>query len=447
MVRKRLLLAFTAAVLAFSPVMATSPRPALGIGSSDTIGPVLWSFTPSPAVVDVGSGDAVVTYRIELTDDASGIDAAASTVELRSPGGVLAQTVQPLTPVPGSGSEYTYTLRIAEGSESGVWIPRGVFFDRAGNQHTVSTSDLLGYGRTKTVVVTKLSADADAVDARVVSASPLSSIAGSPVTLAAGAVDSNGHAITAYEWFSSVDGLIGTTSDPTLATSALSVGSHLISVRARCEAGLWSSTTSFGEPLVVRAALADAVAPMTTSDAVANYTGSATVRLSALDLFGTGVAHTYLALDGGLPVEGASVTVNAPGRHTLTFWSVDAAGNVEAPTTASFAIQAVKTRAALSKPAAPLSVRRRAGFTVSGAVSPAHAVGTSLVTLRFYRYESGHYVLRKTVAAKAASSAAGRSTYAVRTSLSSRGKWRVRAVHADASHLTSYSSYRYIIVK
>jgi hypothetical protein len=145
--------------------------------------------------------------------------------------------------------------------------------------------------------------------------------------------------------------------------------------------------------------------------------------------------------------EGRMADVFAPGRHTLTFWSVDAAGNVEAPTTASFAIQEVKTRAALSKPAAPLSVRRRAGFTVSGAVSPAHAVGTSLVTLRFYRYESGHYVLRKTVAAKAASSAAGRSTYAVRTSLSSRGKWRVRAVHADASHLTSYSSYRYIIVK
>jgi hypothetical protein len=80
-------------------------------------------------------------------------------------------------------------------------------------------------------------------------------------------------------------------------------------------------------------------------------------------------------------------------------------------------------------------------------VAPAHAVGTTLVTLRFYRYESGHYVLRKTITAKAVSASAGSATYSARTYLTSRGRWRVRATHADALHLTSRSAYRYLTVK
>jgi hypothetical protein len=81
----------------------------------------------------------------------------------------------------------------------------------------------------------------------------------------------------------------------------------------------------------------DATAPVTTSDATASYVSSALIKLAATDA-GSGVAATYYALDGAAQVAGTSVSVTAPGTHSLAFWSVDVAGNVEARKTVSFTI-------------------------------------------------------------------------------------------------------------
>ncbi|HEY5539839.1 MAG TPA: cytochrome c3 family protein, partial [Coriobacteriia bacterium] len=77
---------------------------------------------------------------------------------------------------------------------------------------------------------------------------------------------------------------------------------------------------------------ADTTAPVTTSDALAAYTDSATIALTATDdSGGSGVAATYYKVDGGAQSTGTTITVSTAGSHTLEFWSVDVAGNVEAP--------------------------------------------------------------------------------------------------------------------
>ena len=80
----------------------------------------------------------------------------------------------------------------------------------------------------------------------------------------------------------------------------------------------------------------DTAPPSTSSNAVAYYATSAVINLSATDnIGGSGVAHTYYRLDGGVQTEGTVVSVSAVGSHTLEFWSVDVAGNIESPDNAA----------------------------------------------------------------------------------------------------------------
>lgn len=72
----------------------------------------------------------------------------------------------------------------------------------------------------------------------------------------------------------------------------------------------------------------DFTPPTTTSDAKTWYSGPAIVNLIPSDS-GSGVGHTYYILDGGQQTEGTVVGIAGAGTHTLEFWSVDVAGNVE----------------------------------------------------------------------------------------------------------------------
>ena len=79
----------------------------------------------------------------------------------------------------------------------------------------------------------------------------------------------------------------------------------------------------------------DRTAPVTGADAPQGWSSSAVaVSLVASDGL-SGVATTYWSLDGGDPHEGTSLVVDTEGRHTLRYWSVDRAGNVEDAHTAA----------------------------------------------------------------------------------------------------------------
>jgi hypothetical protein len=72
--------------------------------------------------------------------------------------------------------------------------------------------------------------------------------------------------------------------------------------------------------------------PVTTSDAIATYSGPARIVFSITDNGKVGIGTTFYRLDGGAVAAGSQVLVNAPGAHDLEFWSMDQSGNVESPT-------------------------------------------------------------------------------------------------------------------
>ena len=90
----------------------------------------------------------------------------------------------------------------------------------------------------------------------------------------------------------------------------------------------------------------DRTPPVTSWSAAADYVSASGVKyygeafdvtLSATDS-GSGIDQTYYILDGAKQQTGASVAVAGEGAHTLQFWSVDKAGNVEAQQSQTFLI-------------------------------------------------------------------------------------------------------------
>jgi hypothetical protein len=183
----------------------------------------------------------------------------------------------------------------------------------------------------------------------------------------------------------------------------------------------------------------DKTAPATRDDHLATYAGSATIHLSATDAR-SGVAHTYYTLNGLPQTEGSVVVVGGANTYTLAYWSVDAAGNTEVRHAVTFTIVARPSSGGTpSTPASIATLRHGRAFTVWGYVIK-HTSGTYPVTLQFYRYQSGHWVLRKSITAKA-STILTFSKYSRSTSVSYSGKWRVRAQHKVGTKYL-YSGYR-----
>ena len=75
------------------------------------------------------------------------------------------------------------------------------------------------------------------VRAAITSLSPSPATTDTPVTFAGAATDSSGHAISAWQWRSSIDGVLGTS--PTFSKT-LSPGIHGIYLKAQCSQGTWS---------------------------------------------------------------------------------------------------------------------------------------------------------------------------------------------------------------
>ena len=131
--------------------------------------------------------------------------------------------------------------------------------------------------------------------------------------------------------------------------------------------------------------ITDSIAPTTTSNAVATYNNSATITLSATDnAGGSGVATTYYRVDGGTQTAGTSVTVSTSGSHTLEFWSVDVAGNIETPhKTASFTVADITAPVTVSD--ALFAYVNSATITLTALDNP----GGSGVATTYYRVDGG----------------------------------------------------------
>ncbi|MCJ8014491.1 discoidin domain-containing protein [Paenibacillus sp. KQZ6P-2] len=90
----------------------------------------------------------------------------------------------------------------------------------------------------------------------------------------------------------------------------------------------------------------DSSPPITTDNAPTGWVNQDTIiTLNAVDV-DSGVATTYFTLDGGAEQSGNTITLKTEGIHTLVYWSVDKAGNVEEKRTATVRID--KTAPTLS---------------------------------------------------------------------------------------------------
>jgi Calcineurin-like phosphoesterase len=146
-----------------------------------------------------------------------------------------------------------------------------------------------------------------------------------------------------YSWTPSATSDPGTTKiaeeNVSSATSPpLPDGETWFHLRTVDNAGNWSDPVRHGPYRI------DTIAPSTTDNAPAAWRRTAvTVTLTPYDAH-SGIASTQYRVDGGAPQTGTSVVVPAPsdgsndGVHTVTYNSIDDAGNVEAVRTATVRI-------------------------------------------------------------------------------------------------------------
>jgi hypothetical protein len=99
----------------------------------------------------------------------------------------------------------------------------------------------------------------------------------------------------------------------------------------------WFSVDPKGNTSSVQTAtfIVDSVPPTTTANVAEGEQSNHTVVLSASD-DNSGVANTYYTLDGGPQQTYSGPFTPADGTHTLVFWSVDSAGNIEASHSVTF---------------------------------------------------------------------------------------------------------------
>jgi hypothetical protein len=187
----------------------------------------------------------------------------------------------------------------------------------------------------------------------------------------------------------------------------------------------------------------DKTAPVTAVDAVPLYKGSAVVHLAPADAV-SGVAGTSYALDG-VSGTGTSIEITAPGPHTLSYSSVDLAGNAESTRVVAFWVVPGNVRTALRLSGAS-SVKVRHSYQLTGTITPAAASGR--VTIVFKRSVHGHWTSIKTVHATLS---AGKFSY--RYSPTVKGTWRAYVTYDGvngspwASYLASPVVYRTFTVK
>lgn len=192
---------------------------------------------------------------------------------------------------------------------------------------------------------------------------------------------------------------------------------------------------------------ADTTAPVTTSDALATYTGDAVINLTATDdAGGWGVAYIYYKVDGhythmftvgataatSVPIAAPKIGSGSTASHTISYWSQDKAGNVEVPpTTKNFRITAAKVVTSLTLNRSASTVHRNHYFTLSGKITP------SAVCLVVIQYKKPGTTTWRTLAARSTTSG---GAYSCRYRTTVKGTWSFRTRYTGtAKRLGSHS--------
>jgi predicted CxxxxCH...CXXCH cytochrome family protein len=142
----------------------------------------------------------------------------------------------------------------------------------------------------------------------------------------------------------------------------------------------------------------DTVAPVTASTATAGatYVGGQTFTLTATDTGGSGVAGTWYKLDAGAYTAGASIAVAAPASgsasHTLSWYSVDNAGNQEATKSVAFTVQAPVVDTTPPTTTSSFNPAAGASYKAGQPVTLTAADAGSGVKSTYYKIDAGAFV-------------------------------------------------------
>lgn len=311
--------------------------------------------TPPVTTASAPSGwvNASATVTLSATDDSSGVAATYYTVD-----GGPTQTGTSFV-LSGDGEHDITYWSVDNAGNVEDPNPLTVMVDRSAP--TISASRSIppnGAGWNKDDVIVSF-ACADAVSGVASCTAPVSVGEGANQSVTGTAVDYAGNSASATESGINVDetapSLSGApTSSPNPAgwyagpvTIHWSCSDALSGIAGSCPAD--SLIASEGGDLSVGASVSDragnvttatspavsidTTAPLTTASAPSGWQpAGVTVVLSATDNL-SGVAETDWSLDGGPAQTGLSVPIATDGAHTLSFWSVDNAGNTEATRT------------------------------------------------------------------------------------------------------------------
>ena len=112
-------------------------------------------------------------------------------------------------------------------------------------------------------------------------------------------------------------------------------GSHVLEFWSVDQSGNVETTRKSTSFTIVQ----DVTPPTTTSDAKATYEQGGMITLTATDNSSLGVKTTYYSLNGAPTATGTVINLpNTNGTHTLVYWSVDWAGNVEPQRSVTFTV-------------------------------------------------------------------------------------------------------------
>lgn len=136
--------------------------------------------------------------------------------------------------------------------------------------------------------------------------------------------DSLGHFIAAYSWRSSIDEVIGESAD--FGKSDLSVGSHDIYFKVKCDSGIWSPEISWPDPLVINSASPPCKAEIMTAEPSIltlkkKTCGKATVTLTGADgcqVKGAMVAAAVISGKKRITVSPSSAATDENGQAEFT---------------------------------------------------------------------------------------------------------------------------------
>ncbi len=277
------------------------------------------------------SAEGVTTLAQTITDNAGNTTTNTITVRVDKTPPTIVGTASPAANGNGwNNTDVTVSFTCAD-TLSGTASCSGPSTLGEGAHQSVSGSAADLAGNTATATVSGVNVDKTAP-----------TLSGAPTT----APNANG-------WYNSAVTIHWTCADalsgidgPTCPANSIISGEGSAQQQARTVFDLaGNATNASSAPVNV-----DLTPPATTASPIpVGYTSSVTVNFTAIDNL-SGVAQTNFTVDGGPNQVGNSVTFNTNGTHTLTYFSVDKAGNVEAThvATVKIASSAPTITAALS---------------------------------------------------------------------------------------------------